>query len=211
MTEEALGHSKSIPMASLRQVVPSRVCLSCDVCCRFPEQDSVLRPYFTADEIRQAIKRGIDSSHFPDLTGCQVRVVPTPSGQGYLCPAFDPSTSYCLVYEVRPLDCQIYPFVVMWNQDQHKVLLGWDTKCPFLVDQSLSETIHQLEPLAISPDSALPQDTLNFARHLADRLQTEEMAAIFASNQQLVMRFQVDVMVIQELPALTHRLLSPEG
>ena len=50
-----------------------------------------------------------------------------------------------------------------------------------------------------------------FAKHLADRLQTEEMAAIFASNQQLVMRFQFDVMVIQELPALTHRLLSPEG
>src|SRR5256885_9199863 len=43
----------------VEQIVPSRVCFTCDVCCRFPERDSPLRPYFTREEIQAAIARGI--------------------------------------------------------------------------------------------------------------------------------------------------------
>src|SRR5437868_9945275 len=35
------------PPSALPQLVPSRTCLQCDVCCRFPDPDSSLRPYFT--------------------------------------------------------------------------------------------------------------------------------------------------------------------
>ena len=99
----------------LLQLVPSRVCLQCDVCCRFPEAGSFLRPYFTAEEIQRAVARGINPAHFPDPNGSQVSVVPNPSGEGYLCPAFDPATSHCRIYDDRPLDCQIYPLAVMWG------------------------------------------------------------------------------------------------
>ena len=70
------GRSELIRITPLPQLVPSRVCLSCDVCCRFPERDSFLRPYFTSDEIRRAIARGIDPVLFPNPNGCQVSVVP---------------------------------------------------------------------------------------------------------------------------------------
>ena len=208
MSKDALKRPSSLPMAPLPQVVPSRVCFNCKVCCRFPEQDSIMRPYFTAEEVRQAIDSGIDSSHFPNLIGCQVEVIPDSSGQGYLCPAFDPATSFCRVYELCPLDCQIYPFVVMWSKDGSQVLLGWDPTCPFLLDQCSPDNSQRIGSGTNLCDFPLPEDTLNVAQRLADRLQTHTMASTFESNSQLVMRFQVDVRVIQTLPILTQRLLS---
>ena len=119
------------------QIVPSHVCLSCEVCCRFPEPNSSFRPFFTELEIQKAITLGIDATYFSNITGSQVKGIPNPYGEGYLCPAFDPETSHCRIYDVRPLDCQIYPFVLMWDQDRQTVYLAWDTKCPFLIDQSV--------------------------------------------------------------------------
>ena len=172
---------------SLLQFVPSRVCLSCEVCCRFPEPDSFLRPYFTADEIRQAIARGIDPAHFPDPDGCQVTVVPNPTGEGYLCPAFDPATSHCRIYEARPLDCQMYPLAVMWTAERSAVVLGWDTKCPFMRE-------------------AVPSEILAHAKTIIATLEREDMLDMMASNPRLVGRFQEDVVVLNPLPKLTERL-----
>ena len=172
---------------SLLQFVPSRVCLSCEVCCRFPEPDSFLRPYFTADEIRQAIARGIDPAHFPDPDGCQVTVVPNPTGEGYLCPAFDPATSHCRIYEARPLDCQMYPLAVMWTADRSAVVLGWDTKCPFMRE-------------------AVPSEILAHAKTIIATLEREDMLDMMASNPRLVGRFQEDVVVLNPLPRLTARI-----
>src|SRR5689334_16924974 len=114
-----------IQIGLVPQIVPSRSCLTCDVCCRFPEADSMLRPYFSAEEARQAIEAGIDPRYFPNPEGGHVAVVRNPSGEGYHCPAFDAATSHCRIYDVRPLDCQIYPLAVMWNDDRSRVLLGW--------------------------------------------------------------------------------------
>ncbi len=173
----------------LPQLVPSRVCLQCDVCCRFPERDSLLRPYFTAEEIRRAVARGIDPRHFPDPNGCQVSVVPNPSGEGYLCPAFDPRTSHCRIYEDRPLDCQIYPLAVTWNDDRSGVVLGWDTKCPFMRD-------------------AVPPEILAYAGTVTAMLERDDRLAAVASNPGLIGRFQEDVVVLNPLPKLTERLRS---
>ena len=43
---------------ALPQLVPSRICLQCDVCCRFPDPDSALRPYCTETEITRALAGG---------------------------------------------------------------------------------------------------------------------------------------------------------
>jgi Fe-S-cluster containining protein len=171
----------------LPQLVPSRVCLSCDVCCRFPEPGSFLRPYFTAEEIKRAAVRGIDRTHFSDPNGCQVSVVPNPSGEGYLCPAFDPATSHCRIYEDRPLDCRIYPLAVMWNQDRSQVVLGWDTKCPFMRE-------------------AVPSEILAHARTVTAMIDRGDLLDTVASNPRLIGRFQEDVVVLNPLPALTARM-----
>ncbi|MDE3034409.1 MAG: DUF2156 domain-containing protein [Nitrospirota bacterium] len=177
-----------LPQASLPQCVPSRACFSCDVCCRFPEADSFLRPYFTAEEIRGAVAHGLDPARFPDPGGSQIHLVPNPSGEGYLCPAFDPVTSHCRIYDHRPLDCQIYPLALMWSADRREALLGWDTKCPFLRDSSQGLDAH--------------------AERIAALLEGDEMAATLARNPRLIGRFQDDVVVLRSLPKLTERIRS---
>ena len=181
-----------IQIRPLPQLVPSRVCLSCEVCCRFPEADSSLRPYFTAEEIDRAIAAGVKATYFSDRNGCQVSLVPNSNVEGYLCPAFDPATSHCRIYHVRPIDCQIYPFAVMWDADQSRVVLGWDSKCPFMRDQA--ETGNG------------PTDIQAYADRIAALVEGDDSLERFATNPPLIGRSQEDVVVLRPLPRLTARL-----
>src|ERR1043165_6688290 len=101
----------------LPQFVPSSACFTCEVCCRFPDPDSELRPYFTGEEIVRALAHGLDAAAFPDAGGTQVALVPDARGEGFRCPAFDRATGACRIYEYRPLDCQLYPLALMWDAD----------------------------------------------------------------------------------------------
>lgn len=211
-----MRHMELIQIRPLPQLVPSRACLSCEVCCRFPEADSFLRPYFTAEEIGRAVAAGVEASYFSDRNGCQVSLVPNPHGEGYHCPAFDPATSHCRIYDVRPLDCQIYPFAVMWDADRSRAGLGWDTKCPFLRESARREAITS-EALGvmreeISPDaSRLTPDASRltveaYADRIAALVERDDSLERFATNPPLIGRFQDDVVVLRLLPRLTERL-----
>lgn len=126
--------SSVLPGHDLPQIVPSELCLTCDVCCRFPERESVLRPFFTAEEIEQAIAHGAAPEHFPDPGGGRIRLVPHPHGEGYLCPCFDRATQHCTIYPVRPLDCRLYPIALMRDREGSGLVMGLDTKCPYVQD-----------------------------------------------------------------------------
>ena len=64
-TDELAGVFVTPPIG-LPQLVPSRTCLQCDVCCRFPDPDSTLRPYFNEHEIVQALSGGVEARAFPN-------------------------------------------------------------------------------------------------------------------------------------------------
>ena len=119
-------------LLELQQIVPSKTCLSCDVCCRFPNRDSFLAPIFTDSEILRVIGAEADRNLFqPTADGRSARVKLQSYGEIYICPFFDPNSSECQIYTSRPLDCQIYPFALMHNEDQTEIVLGVDTICPF--------------------------------------------------------------------------------
>lgn len=168
----------------LPQVVPSSVCFQCDVCCRFPEADSFLRPYFTEQEIQAAVAHGLSVGSFPDRSGSQINLVENPMGEGYLCPAFDAVSGRCGIYERRPLDCRLYPLALMWNAAHEEVVLGWDTKCPFM---------HE----------AVPPEIISHADRVADQLMTGTMREMIVANPRLIGRFQDDVVIVKPLPHLT--------
>ena len=196
-----IERNRSLPMVrtEIPQIVPSPVCLSCDVCCRFPEQDSFLRPYFAREEIEQALNRGINSTHFSDRNGCQIEVVPHPNGEGFLCPAFDPETSHCRIYEVRPLDCQIYPFTLMWDSEHKAVLLGWDQKCPFMMMEAT---------VGVKVGRLLPEAEA-YASQIQERLEHDEQVLnLVIRNPHLVTRYQEDVAVVAKLETITTRLFA---
>ena len=171
---------------SLLQIVPSAACLRCDVCCRFPEKDSFLRPFFTADEIQGAVAAGLAPGLFPTPDGTQINLIPNPSGEGYICPAFDSTTSQCRVYDVRPLDCRLYPFALMWDRAHTQVVLGWDTKCPYMRDAS----------------SLVEQA----AEAVAQWIEQDNSVATLAQYPRLIGRFQDDVIVLRALVRVTERV-----
>ncbi len=183
-----------IQIGPLPQVVPSRTCLQCDVCCRFPEPESFLRPYFTREESGRAVEAGLDPASFPTPEGGQVRLVPSPTGEGYLCPAFDPDTHRCGIYEARPLDCQIYPLAVMWSEDGRRVLLGWDEKCPFVMD-NLS-----------TGRGAQGPDLEAYADEIAAMLEQDATITVLEKHPRLIGPYQDDVVVLRPLDRLTERL-----
>jgi len=177
------------------QLVSHASCFRCDVCCRFPEADSFLRPYFTAQEISGATAAGVSPEFFPSLSGSQIDVVRDATGEGYLCPAFDPSSSRCGIYETRPLDCRLYPLALMWDAAHQEVVLGWDTKCPVMSD-------------------TVPATIASYAERVTELLAGQEVIDAIVANPRLIGRFQDDVVVVKSLPQLTARLVplhAPAG
>lgn len=172
---------------ALPQLVPAATCFRCDVCCRFLEADSFLRPYFTREEISGAVTQGIPDSCFPDKSGSQINLIRHPTDEGYICPAFDPTSGRCGIYEGRPLDCQLYPLALMWDESGCEVLLGWDTKCPFLRDQ-------------------VPEMIRRHADYVAGLLTTDVVIEQIVTHPRLIGRFQDDVVVLKTLSQLTGRL-----
>jgi uncharacterized protein len=194
MTPLSVKKTSSLTSAPrhLPQLVPSSACFRCEICCRFPDPDSALRPYFTGEEINAAVDRGLEARVFPDPHGCQVTLVPDEHGEGFHCPAFQSQNGSCRIYEQRPLDCQLYPLALMWSAAHEEVVLGWDAKCPFMHEQV--------------PDSI---------RGHADRVmqilgQPVTMAQI-ADHPRLVGRFQDDVVVLARLPEITQALFARWG
>jgi len=190
-TDELVGAFVTPPIA-LPQLVPSHTCLQCNVCCRFPDPDSVLRPYFTGNEIARALAAGIDTTVFPNLGGSQVLLVPDPHGEGFLCPAFEKATSTCRIYDRRPFDCQIYPLALMWDKPHGRVLLGWDTKCPFMREQ-------------------IPEEIQRHADRVLALLEQPDMRDHVVSHPRLIGRFQEDVVVLAPLPRLTEAVAGLWG
>ena len=176
----------------LPQLVPTSACLRCDVCCRFPDPDSVLRPFFTGEEIARAVEHGLSAAAFPDAQGSQVTLVPEASGDGFHCPAFDTQTATCRLYDQRPLDCQLYPLALMWNAAHNEVLLGWDRKCPFM-------------------DAQVPESIRRYADDVMTMLTQPAMTDHLARHPRLVGRYQADVVVLAPLKALTSSIVARWG
>jgi len=176
----------------LPQLVPSSACFRCEVCCRFPDSDSALRPYFTGEEIFRAVELGLEAQAFPDRHGSQVIVVPNPQGEGYVCPAFESQSGTCRIYEQRPLDCQLYPLALMWNAAQSEVMLGWDAKCPFMSEQ-------------------LPESIRLHAEGVLKILQQRPVVEQIANNPRLIGRFQEDVVTLRSLPDITQAMSDRWG
>lgn len=173
-------------LIQIEQIIPSKVCFSCDVCCRFLEQNSFLAPIFTQAEMDRAIENGIEANSFrPTADGKSAQIKLISHGDMYICPCFNPETSECTIYPIRPLDCQIYPFSLMYSQDQTQVVLGVDMICPY------GEAEIQMEAFQ------------NYIDYMADYLESDSVVETIAANWQLIGPYQETVIIVRILQKLT--------
>ena len=174
------------PLIQLEQIVPSKVCFSCDVCCRFLDQDSFLAPIFTQTEMGNAIKNGAETNLFRTTAdGKSAQVKLTPHGDMYICPFFNSETSECTIYPIRPLDCQIYPFALMYNQNRTQVVLGVDMICPYGEAEVHTEAFQ------------------HYSDYIVDYLESDSIVETVAANWQLIGPYQDTVVIVRTLEKLT--------
>ena len=111
----------------LQQFVPSRVCLSCDGCCRFKEKESAWRPHVTGDEKSAFKKEDLDATGRVKTIGC------VHDGR-HPCSFLEVSTGACRVYQHRPFECQLYPFVLTKKNGQ--TTLAVHLPCPYIQEKN---------------------------------------------------------------------------
>lgn len=112
----------------IKQFIPSEVCLRCNGCCRFAQQDSVWSPCLLDEEIQDLLDRNIPSAFISSQR--QILSVPNPSKNNFVCPFLDVKENKCKIYEFRPFECQLYPFLI--NLRGKKVILTVDLNCPYI-------------------------------------------------------------------------------
>lgn len=108
-------------------------CLACDVCCRFPKADSLLAPFFSHEERVRAAAAGMPGNAFlPGRYGVGGQALLCAAERGFLCPGFNAAMNGCKIYAERPLDCRLYPFMLMYEAGGGGVWLGVDEYCPVM-------------------------------------------------------------------------------
>ena len=173
------------PTPKLYQIIPSEVCFSCDVCCRFLEVDSPLAPIFTEPEKARVVAAGAEPALFrPQVDGKSAQVHLKPYKDFYICPFFEPETSRCSIYPIRPLDCQLYPFAIMFSEDGNEVVLGVDTLCPFGEEHLETETFQQ------------------HIREVIAYVESEAVTEQIAANWSLIGDYQDTVIIVHTLTQL---------
>ena len=173
-------------LIQLEQIIPSKVCFSCDVCCRFLDQDSFLAPIFTQAEKEKAIRNGVEAHLFrPMGDGKSAQIKLIPHEDMYICPCFNPETSECTIYPIRPLDCQIYPCALMYNQDQTEVVLGVDMICPY-GEAEIQTGAFQ-----------------HYIDYMVGYLESDPIVETVAANWQLIGPYQDTVIIVRTLEKLT--------
>lgn len=156
---------------SVQQMVPQEWCLACRRCCRFPATEDVQTPAFSAIEVAWARDAGASSAWFrPAAAAPSHDVQLVPLENGYRCPALEPSTHRCQIYDARPLDCRLYPFVVTRDATRRRLLLAVDTQCPY---------VQHLGPSRVIRD---------YGGYLAGLLNSPQGQALLASNPALAGR-----------------------
>lgn len=119
----------------IKQFIPQGFCLKCQGCCRFSQENSVWAPCLLSEEIQGLLDRNIP---FVSIS-IEKRIcpIPHPSQEGFVCPFLNIRENKCKIYDFRPFECQLYPFLI--NLRNKKALLTVDPNCPYVRDNLKSK------------------------------------------------------------------------
>jgi Fe-S-cluster containining protein len=120
----------------IKQFVPQEFCLKCRGCCRFKEANSVWSPCLLDEEIQELLdKPGIPAASI--AIDRRIQPIANPQGIDFICPFLETLDNQCRIYDLRPFECQLYPFLI--NLRKGKVLLTVDLNCPYVYEKINSQ------------------------------------------------------------------------
>jgi Fe-S-cluster containining protein len=137
----------------IRQLIPEEFCLKCPGCCRFPQTDSAWSPNLSDEDIEELLKNKIPPLFI--LDNKKIRLTYIQKQNNFACSFFDSANNKCKVYSYRPLECQLYPFLL--NRRKNQVFLAVDLRCPFAKENQNTKILKEYTDYLIgflnSPDS----------------------------------------------------------
>jgi Fe-S-cluster containining protein len=111
----------------IKQFILKDVCLKCQGCCRFQEPSSVWAPCLLEEEIQEFLDKNLP---FASISADRrIQPISNPDQEGFICPFLNIKDNKCKVYDFRPFECQLYPFLISIRDK--KVLLTLDLNCPY--------------------------------------------------------------------------------
>jgi len=162
----------------IRQFVPSEVCLKCQGCCRFRDEDSVWAPCLLKEEIIELIDTPAPAAYLS--LDKRIHVIKNALGEGYLCPFLNQDSNQCKIYEKRPFECQLYPFIICLRDK--KILLTVDLNCPCALEKLNSPELKE------------------YLKYLSEYLNAPKQLQMLKDNPQVLQAYE-EVLDVMELDA----------
>ncbi len=130
----------------MKQIVHHEQCRRCRECCRFRANREDFAPIFTTEEVETI--RAVRGS-MPEFTPfkatpniLQIRLKQAEVADPVyplVCPFLDEENYQCLIYDVRPFDCRIWPFIVVRIRETGEIQLAHFTGDACLALQEVSD------------------------------------------------------------------------
>jgi Fe-S-cluster containining protein len=132
--------------------MPQEFCLRCLGCCRFLEPDSCWTPRLLKEETGELARRKLLNKEQVSSGKIPLRLA-SEVDKDFLCLFLNQRLNKCQIYNSRPLECQLYPFLI--NRKGEEIILSVDLNCPFAKErcdtQEFKEYSAYLSELLNSP------------------------------------------------------------
>jgi len=114
-------------------------CTKCkDICCYYKENEKECSPIFTKDDaekIEKKLGKGFFKQLNKEKTLFRLILKKSEKHKNYICPFFNEKTKKCTIYELRPLDCILFPFTFVRRNNQiYLGIINDKDMCPFMKD-----------------------------------------------------------------------------
>jgi Fe-S-cluster containining protein len=139
---------RNMPIVSdIPQWVPQKVCLTCDGCCRFKDEQSPWRPKVAKSEYASPgiVEKIFSAQH----VGQDHFLKAVQETNVCRCTFFDLPSKTCSIYPQRPFECRLYPFLLTRSEKGDGAAIYVHLACPHIQETHLTpgfrEFVQQLK------------------------------------------------------------------
>ena len=161
-------------------------CQNCKGCCKFHKDDLYFAPVFSTEELNLIGSKGyaLDSfvSHKNSRNVFQITLIEKEGTEEYyVCPYLNREKHLCEIYNMRPIDCKIWPLIVMRDKNNGKVVLAYSKSSCEITDQLDASKFEM------------------YQKNLLSRLDRMNFIEIFKKYPDLIWEYEPETIIIREL------------